>query len=82
MENKNEYISDLQVMRSQAGWYVGRGYWDCEMLGEWDQVSYPLPYSRDSEYFPTFKDAEKYLNEYMGVGAVPANFLEAIDNAD
>lgn len=54
-----EYISDkgnyseLQVLRSPAGYYVGTLYNAPE--------GYQEPGSRDSDYFPTRADAEAYL---------------------
>jgi len=47
-------ISDLQVMQSGAGFYVGHSYWDIKMQG-W------FPWSRESDYM-TEEDAKKYLD--------------------
>ncbi|HZH59642.1 MAG TPA: ArdC family protein [Metabacillus sp.] len=47
-------VSDLKVMKSRAGFYVGR------TITEGD---HEMPYSRESEYFKTEKEAQKALNE-------------------
>lgn len=52
-EQKSGY-SDLQVLRSGAGYYVGTIYTDPE-------DGFTEPGSRDSGYFRTHEDAEKYL---------------------
>jgi hypothetical protein len=46
-------ISDYQVLRSAAGYYIGR---TVEMNGV------PIPYDRISSYFPSQPDAQKALN--------------------
>lgn len=46
---------DLKVMQSNAGYYVGRDYWE---------KAYPeikMPYSRESDYFPTREQAHNCL---------------------
>jgi hypothetical protein len=48
-------ISNLQVMRSAAGFYVGQSYLN-RQSGYWE------PWSRESEYFETHGDAQAYLN--------------------
>lgn len=46
-------ISELKVMKSAAGFYIGRSIME---------MGFPLPYSRESqEYFPTEADAENAL---------------------
>jgi hypothetical protein len=45
--------SDLQVLRSAAGWYVGTVFTDAS--------GFPMPGSRDSGYFATREDAEGFL---------------------
>lgn len=52
INNKKGY-SELQVLRSQAGWYVGTTYTE-------DGVTEPG--SRDSGYFPTREEADQYLD--------------------
>lgn len=39
-------ISELKIMRSNAGWYIGRTYEDEGM---------ELPYSRESYYYASYK---------------------------
>ena len=60
-------ISKLKVMKSNAGYYIGHGYWS----QEFDPQTNPddvtddmcgLPYSRESEYFGTLSEANKYLD--------------------
>lgn len=46
-------ISDLHVMKSAAGYYVGRAC--AEWMGD-DWL--PQPYCRDTEYFSTYENAE------------------------
>lgn len=53
-EDEKSGYSDLQVLRSNAGWYIGTIYTDKDGFQE--------PGSRDSEYFPTKEAAEKALN--------------------
>lgn len=52
----NEQVSEPIVMKSAAGYYVGRAYYDEEVGGTW------LPYSRESDYFKERKSTEKFLN--------------------
>ena len=46
-------ISELKVLESGAGFYIGTTYEEYDM---------ELPYSRVSGYYPTHKDAETALN--------------------
>lgn len=48
-------ISDLKVMRSPAGYYVGRDY--CES----GCADLKMPYSRESDYFATREQAHNCL---------------------
>lgn len=57
IEDKGNY-SELQVMRSGAGYYVGTIYTGADGFQE--------PGSRDSGYFPTEKDAQLYLDMIKG----------------
>lgn len=61
--DQRDCVSPLKVMKSAAGYYVGHGYYDPEM-GMTEADGYPLPWSRESDYFGTYEDAEKHLN-YM-----------------
>ena len=56
-EEKSGY-SDLQVLRSGAGYYVGTIYTGPEGFKE--------PGSRDSGYFTTAEDAQTYLEMILG----------------
>lgn len=51
-------ISDAKVMRSAAGYYVGR---DCEVY--YDDLGFSItePYCRESGYFATADEADGYL---------------------
>ena len=51
--SKGKY-SDLQVLRSAAGFYIGRTF---------KSHGFEEPGSRESEYFPTHESAEKALKE-------------------
>jgi hypothetical protein len=52
IQNKDQY-TDLQVLKSPAGWYVGTMHIDPEYGAE--------PGSRDSGYFATKEEAEYFL---------------------
>lgn len=66
-------VSELQVMKSAAGYYIGRGYND---MGSTD---YPFPYSRESGYYPTAQLAQTDLDylvaEEAGDQEAAAEFL-------
>jgi hypothetical protein len=49
-----EQISELQVMSTPAGYYIGRFYYDKD-LHTW------LPYDRQSNYFKRKHQAEEHL---------------------
>jgi len=52
-------ISPLHVMQSAAGFYLGHSYTD----GPQDEMpGYTGPWSRESEYFLTAKDAQSMLD--------------------
>ena len=46
-------VTELKVMCSAAGWYIGTGYIEEE--------GYEVPNSRESGYFATRKEAEEEL---------------------
>ena len=50
---QDETVSDLRVLKSAAGFYVGR----VEISPE----GYEFPYCRESEYYPTREKAESAL---------------------
>lgn len=60
--------SELQILSSAAGFYVGTTYTDpkygCEEPG-----------SRDSDYFRTYQDAERYLKTLNIIGDETAAML-------
>jgi hypothetical protein len=53
--NENTGIRDLKVMKSAAGYYLGRE------ITEEDGI--PMPYDRKGDYFEHVRDAEKALEE-------------------
>lgn len=63
MVQNNDYIadkdaySDMQVLQSGGGWYVGTLYTNTED----SSFKYQEPGSRDTDYFATKEDAEKFL---------------------
>lgn len=52
-EEKSNY-TEMEILESAAGYYIGTRYWDAE-LKFWDAGS------RDSAYFATYEEAEKFL---------------------
>lgn len=64
ISNKEGY-SELKVMRSAAGFYVGTDY---------TENNFVEPGSRDSEYFDDREKAERFLETVSGV-ANPQEFL-------
>ena len=75
-EREDYFYTDLKVMKSPAGYYLGRTCWD-------KKDGYEEPLSRESDYFDTKEEAERALkagfavrdcaeNEYAyGAGALP-----------
>lgn len=53
----HEAVSELKIMKSAAGYYVGRSYQDEESGGE-------FPYSRESGYFRTRAEAERSIPRF------------------
>ena len=53
----DEQISELKVLRSAAGYYIGEDYWDSDFQC-W------MPYSRRSmEYYKTYEEAQEALDK-------------------
>lgn len=60
--DKNEFpnligedpVSNLQVLKSAAGWYIGRSYFDLEF-------GFVGPYSRESGYYSSEEEAKADL---------------------
>ena len=55
--DKGYTLSGPQVLESAAGFYIGQLYLD-------DEIQAWMPWSRDSTYFPTRKEAQEYLNRH------------------
>lgn len=53
-------ISELKVMKSGAGYYIGRS------CTEDDDPGFPMPYSRESGYFASAEEAQTHLDNYGG----------------
>lgn len=49
-------VSDLKVMCSGGGYYIGRSYWDTEF-------GFEGPYSRESGYYATHDEAAAELGD-------------------
>ena len=79
VKSEQEYYSDLQVMRSAAGWYIGTIYRNNHDQG---------PGSRDTGYFDTEEDAkfalqimERINNNKKWVELSECSVMEHIDYA-
>ena len=48
---EGDRVSNLKVMKSAAGYYIGRSYWD-------EEFGFDGPYSRESGYYATAEDAQ------------------------
>jgi hypothetical protein len=66
IDNKERY-SDLQIMRSGAGWYIGTAYSN--------PLGFDEPGTRDSGYFAKREEAEKYLAEVIKLGPELASVM-------
>ena len=67
--------SNLQVMRSAAGWYIGRTYFDLDCGCE-------FPYSRESGYYATEEEAQVALGSGFEVRNCVENNAMYDDNPD
>jgi hypothetical protein len=54
----DDFVSELKVMQSGAGFYIGRSYWDSEF-------EFEGPYSRESGYYAFEGDATRDLKHDM-----------------
>ena len=54
-------ISEYRVLKSAAGYYLGRQCFDPEM----PEAGMSIPWSRDSEYYPTASCVEPVLRDYI-----------------
>lgn len=61
-----DFCTDMKVLRSAAGFYLGRLYFDVE-------VGCELPYSRESDYFATREQAERALQQGFKVRQADEN---------
>lgn len=59
-QGDNPGYSDLQVLRSNAGFYVGTTFKERDENG---RELYEAPGSRDSDYFATAEEAGAFLEE-------------------
>ena len=57
-EKEKANHTDLQVLHSNAGWYVGTLYQEKDPVGN---VIWTEPGSRDTDYFKSQDDAARYL---------------------
>jgi len=55
----NDHCTELKVLRSAAGFYIGRSYFDTEF-------GFVGPYSRESDYFPSAEAAQAELESDYG----------------
>jgi hypothetical protein len=60
LSSKEMLISELMILQSGAGYYIGRL---CADLVEFAPNVFPEPYSRESGYYPTKESAEKAMKE-------------------
>ena len=58
-------VSELLVMQSAAGWYVGKV---CRPVKEKNNHNWLEPYDRYSGYYPNQDGAEEALTEMVGEG--------------
>lgn len=56
-------ISPLKVLRSAAGYYIGRLCIETDEENNCFMFGHEEPYSRESDYFRTFSDAENALTK-------------------
>lgn len=68
--------SRLQVLKSAAGYYVGR---TCHEVGKPDEIE---PYSRDSGYHPDEASAQHTLDEMLGKTMTNETGAEAHNGMD
>lgn len=62
-EHEKKLYSELQILQSNAGWYIGTVYNNPDGFQE--------PGSRDSQYFLTKEDAEEFMKY-----ALPDNYIQ------
>ena len=67
-EDSNHWISHLKVMKSAAGYYIGR---DCYAE---DEPLLLMPFDRDSNYFSTAEAAQKELDYLLETDQVDLHY--------
>lgn len=63
--------SELKVMRSAAGWYVGTTFRNTEIPG----MVFDEPGSRDTGYFATEAEAAEYLRRLEAGESLPIRLM-------
>lgn len=58
MNTEQLILTELKILKSNAGFYIGREYFD-EEIGRY------LPYSRESDYFRSREEVQKVLSGYF-----------------
>ena len=66
-------IGEYKVMKSQAGYYVGREFYD-------DDFNAWMPYSRNSDYYASKKGAKKLLD--LLIKTYTQNYQRGINDQD
>ena len=51
-------VSEYKILRSNAGYYIGRTYYD-------EEIGFDLPYDRVGPYHKTREEAEKVLPLFL-----------------
>ena len=67
-EDSNYWISHLKIMKSAAGYYIGR---DCYAE---DEPLLLMPFDRDSNYFKTAEAAQKELDYLLETDQVDLHY--------
>lgn len=66
----SEVVSELKVMESEAGFYLGRSY------HESDSPELEMPYNRDTSYYPSREVADVALTGHLKVVKKLARWME------
>lgn len=64
--------SELKVLKSAAGWYVGTTFWNTE---DFPDMPFMEPGSRDSDYFATEAEADDFLQRLEAGEDLPIRLL-------
>jgi hypothetical protein len=70
---KNDHVSELQVLQSGAGWYIGTLFTHCEVqdctaCGNPLLAGMQVPYTRETDYFNSEEGAENALKKFQNSG--------------